>query len=94
MSGPDATDAIMRGWMLERLGGDMSEPFWPNNMQADEDPMRLVREARERGVEPKLVTGYDPGPPSALVIAWHIPDTNTLVWEGVRFTGPGEQEGP
>lgn len=54
--------------------------FWPE-ITPDPDPMRLVREARERGEEPTLVTGLDGG---ALVVFWFIPSTGQIVVEGSR----------
>ena len=53
------------------------------NAQIDTDPMERVRLARERGVEPVLVTGLDVSGDS-IAVAWHIPDTNELVFEGFR----------
>lgn len=52
-------------------------------VEVSDDPMAGVRAARERGVEPVLATGFDPGGSSTLVVAWFIKDTNEIVVEGI-----------
>ena len=53
-----------------------------DKIATERDPMRLVREARERGVEPRLVSGYYLAGGGCIVVGWYIPDTNQIVIEG------------
>jgi hypothetical protein len=57
--------------------------LWPE-ITADPDPMRLVREARERGEDVRMTTGVDGG---TIVVFWYIPSTGHWVMEGALIDG-------
>lgn len=51
--------------------------------------MRLVREAKQRGENVRLVTGVDPvADGGTIVVAWHIPSTDLMVIEGIFSMAP------
>lgn len=54
-----------------------------------EDPMLLVREARERGEEPVMLTV---GKPDGVFVGWFIESTGTLVIEGIVTEEAGSGE--
>jgi hypothetical protein len=60
----------------------MSFDEWLSKIETHEDPMSLVQAARDRGVEPKLITSYDPA--GGFVVVWYIADTDQFIIEGFR----------
>ena len=55
-------------------------PFF-SHITPDPDPMRHVRAARERGIEPVMHTGYD-SERDMTCVYWYVPDIDLWVMEG------------